>query len=183
MQRHESVHKFTQTNDDSHGFEQEAGQLYDLQGKAVDRLIVPVVAALRTLNFDTTASCQGHLDHGEPAPWVDVGVTPRRTELSDKAESRLRSTNLAEQARLLNLLDSFYRHNHVHSDVRLLALPFGVTGGFRITNQGAEVQVILPPSSRRKKLREYQREFQRFARFLTSRPPAVTKLERRRRFR
>jgi|SRR5579875_3073726 len=42
----------------------------DRWGKGVDALIVPVVAGLNLLGIKTIQSCEGHLDHGFPYPWV-----------------------------------------------------------------------------------------------------------------
>ena len=48
----------------------------DALGIPVDRLIRPTVVALRILGFRTIMSCQGHLDHGLKAPWIDIGTAP-----------------------------------------------------------------------------------------------------------
>jgi hypothetical protein len=154
----------------------EVAKLADLLGRRIDRGIAPAVTALRAHGFDTSSSCQGHMSWGMPAPSVDVGVVhlTKKQHLSpSKAErnslARMRSRNLREQRRMLALLDAFYRERATAVPVRLVVLPFGVFGGFTLTNQGAEVQPALPRSARQRRLREFQREFNRFADFLKAR--------------
>lgn len=135
----------------------------------IDPKIMSAVIALRAWHFATTASCQGHLSRGEPAPWIDIGVTPRPK--TPAGEKQLRRTNLHEQRRLLRLLDAFYRQHITETAVRLILTPFGF--GFQITNQGAEIQRIVSPKRRRRVLQDFQREFQAFADFLKSKASAL----------
>ncbi|GCE14804.1 hypothetical protein [Tengunoibacter tsumagoiensis] len=56
------------------GWNKQASQLAsvtDLTGKSIDPGILETVIALNLLGVETTSSCEGHLDHGTPAPWVD----------------------------------------------------------------------------------------------------------------
>lgn len=46
----------------------------DALGRGMDAGIIEAVTALRLLGFVTTGSCQGHLDHGLPGPWVDIAL-------------------------------------------------------------------------------------------------------------
>jgi len=38
----------------------------------VDGKIKPLVAALRWHGFPTTMSCEGHMDRGNPFPWIEI---------------------------------------------------------------------------------------------------------------
>jgi hypothetical protein len=40
----------------------------------VDRGILDTVVAINLKGIPTTSSCEGHLDHAYPAPWVDIGA-------------------------------------------------------------------------------------------------------------
>lgn len=48
-------------------------QIRDKPGQTIDQGILQTVIALNANNIPTLASCEGHLDHGEPFPWVDIG--------------------------------------------------------------------------------------------------------------
>lgn len=52
----------------------EVDQITDRLGKPIDPGIRETVIGLMASGFDTEQSCEGHLDHGIPAPWVDIGV-------------------------------------------------------------------------------------------------------------
>ncbi len=54
----------------------ETNQLADRLGLGIDDGIKETVAALRMHGFDTTGSCEGHLDHGLAYPWIDIGLSP-----------------------------------------------------------------------------------------------------------
>jgi hypothetical protein len=47
--------------------------IVDKLGEPIDNGIKESVIALNAHNFGTMASCEGHLDHGFPYPWVDIG--------------------------------------------------------------------------------------------------------------
>ncbi len=49
------------------------GKIVDGMGLEIDSDIRHAVAALNAAGFVTTASCAGHLDHGLPYPWIDIG--------------------------------------------------------------------------------------------------------------
>ncbi|TSC81887.1 MAG: Uncharacterized protein G01um101419_720 [Parcubacteria group bacterium Gr01-1014_19] len=55
--------------------EAEVDQIGDKLGMGVDRRIKPVVRGLMANGFQTTMSCEGHVnrdDHGYPWPWVTI---------------------------------------------------------------------------------------------------------------
>src|SRR5574337_784377 len=59
-------------------------RIIDGLGKHVDRGIKETVTAFMVHDIPTNASCEGHLDHGLPYPWIDVpGSTP---ELEEKEQ-------------------------------------------------------------------------------------------------
>jgi hypothetical protein len=105
--------------------------------KPVDILIRPTVVALRALGFRTTASCDGHLDHGLKAPWVDIGTPPSNLRVALKAAGegspeafklksemkRLRHDNLEMQQRLIDLLTIFINSDPHLSLPKILSQP------------------------------------------------------------
>src|SRR5260370_29918875 len=44
----------------------------DRLGMPIDAGIFETVVVLNALGIHTMASCEGHLDHGLPCPWVDI---------------------------------------------------------------------------------------------------------------
>src|SRR5689334_14553390 len=58
-------------------WEQIAARFYtatDKIGMRIDSGILETVIALNVLGIETSASCEGHLDHGVGAPWIDIEV-------------------------------------------------------------------------------------------------------------
>ena len=64
-------------------------QTTDSLGMPIDPGIFNTVVYLNALNITTAASCEGHLDHGIAAPWVDIRTpnTKQFNELEDRAHS------------------------------------------------------------------------------------------------
>ncbi len=54
----------------------------DQLGKKLDPKIKDVVVSLWSAGFETTGSCEGHLDWGLKGPWVDIGKNPTDEDLS-----------------------------------------------------------------------------------------------------
>jgi hypothetical protein len=46
----------------------------DRIGMPIDEGIFETVVALNALDIPTSMSCEGHLDHGLPYPWIDVNT-------------------------------------------------------------------------------------------------------------
>src|SRR6266571_1101863 len=57
-------------------------RITDKLGKPVDPGILETVAALNALGIPTTASCEGHVDWGTEAPWIDIASNDPRTNVS-----------------------------------------------------------------------------------------------------
>lgn len=52
----------------------EINKITDALGKGIDEGVKETVIALNVLGINTTQSCEGHLDWGISAPWVDIGA-------------------------------------------------------------------------------------------------------------
>ena len=151
----------------------------DKVGRGIDNGIKESIIVLQVLGFVTTASCEGHTDHGPAAPWIDIGEKVPREILIRKRESKgilndddagkIRSVtkkNLKGQIRLMQLLDEFYEERKVSYDVRLLIEKFGIYGNSWLKNAGEIFQQIRPKERKEKKLKRYQREMNDFTEFL-----------------
>lgn len=54
--------------------EREVEEWADATGKGIDEEIKKSVVAFSMMEFPTSASCEGHLDSGIPAPWVEISA-------------------------------------------------------------------------------------------------------------
>ena len=170
----------------------------DRLGKHVDPGIVETVVVLNLHGISTRQSCEGHLDHGTRAPWVDVrdmGIVERQDEVvrmfqrasqmrqqqgndsseavqlyqeAQKAAEEVKRQNLVIRRTLMNYLAAFYEPRHVPFDVRLVIQARGY-GESRLESQGADFQETALPEMRESKLAEYQQEMQAFTAFLKER--------------
>jgi hypothetical protein len=155
---------------------QELEKESDNLGKKIEPKIIKTVAVLNALGFPTTAFCQGHNASRQAVCWIDIGKEiPKKLWRKVKGNDvlneipevkNLRKENLRLQKRLIKLLSKFYQKRRVPFDVQLTIQPRGVYGKFRLTNVGADIQEILPPAERKKKLKRCQKEMQEFTRFL-----------------
>ena len=171
-------------------------RMKDKLGKEVDPGIAETVVVLNLLGITTTQSCEGHLDHGTGAPWVDIEdtnaserssevnrlfqqalqlqrkqaqITNETVRLFDEAHQAKRDVkclHLAIRQKLLNYLASFYEHQQVPFDVRLVIQSRDTTGRTRLESQGADFQETASLEQRRLKLTAYQEEMRRFTLFL-----------------
>ena len=146
------------------------GNFGDKLGRRIDSKIRSSVIALQAFGFQTTASCQGHLNWGESYPWIEIGITPAKFPTialrRQGSSAAARRTNLRAQQLMLRLLDSYYRNRVVPSIIRLILVPRGIYGGFELRAQGSEIQLLLRKKVRKKELLHFQKEFEGFARFL-----------------
>jgi hypothetical protein len=91
----------------------------------IDEKIKPLVLELNRLGFPTSSSCEGHVDHGFPGPWISV--YPDETRI--KAES---------------LLAEFYSSRNSDPDIKISITPgngsFWIySGGERFINSKKEI--------------------------------------------
>lgn len=170
--------------------------LTDRLGKTVDEGILETVIALNVLGIETSASCEGHLDHGVAAPWIDIEARAGQEQSREVArlfsraraeqerlivpqqeidalfadahqeQNRVKRCHLAQRSILLDVLARFYLSRQVPYDVRLVILSRDTTGRARVESQGADFQSVMPEDVRAQRLRAYQAEMQVFTAFL-----------------
>lgn len=161
----------------------------DKTGYPVDAGIKAAVVSVLAHGFRTEGSCEGHLDHGVAAPWIDLfenlparyftllkkhGLPhkPGRPPQVDDVFAAypelvaLRDTNLREQQRFLLLLTDFYREHPGADDSRLSLIEIGCYGAVRLQSAGAGNQAQRTSSEQAAKLSTYQHEMQNFATWL-----------------
>lgn len=167
----------------------------DKLGLPIDEGIKETVTVLNALGIATRASCEGHLDFGTCAPWVDIASTDPRTDVSivklsqeaqrkcdenkkteqeirvifaevHKARCVVKAYHIEERRKLLAYLAEFYEDRCVPYDRRLIIRPLGTDGKSRLESQGADCQEVASPEEKVQKLAEYQREMQDFTTFL-----------------
>lgn len=153
----------------------------DKLGKRIDSGIFETVVILTMLEFCTTASCEGHIDWGIAAPWVDIDppgdVEALREQMrsASKEEAReisngLKSKQLEVFQSLSSLLERFYRqssHGYIPHHQILIARPWAA-GRIRLESIGVELQAIESNQIKKQKLEAYQGEMFAFTTFLKS---------------
>jgi hypothetical protein len=159
-------------------------QITDSLGSSIDPGIFETVVALNLLGFPTVMSCEGHLDHGVGAPWIDIeppGVEALRQAIRHRENGEAADTlreevvHLRQEARaqqlhlrrqLLPYLEAFYQEHLAPFDRRLILLSSEWLGRTRLVSQGAEFQEITDPTERKHTLHIYQAEMRTFTMFL-----------------
>jgi hypothetical protein len=173
----------------------EAAKITDRLGKPIDKGIFEAVVALNVLDINTTGSCEGHLEHGTGAPYIDIkagGLEDlelkvdqafERAQSSEDKEDippetkkrlfeeyhalrrELQKRHLEETQKLFGPLEDFYRDRQVPYDTRLILRVFG-RGTTRVESQGALFQETADEKVKQDKLSEYQKEMAAFSAFL-----------------
>lgn len=114
----------------------------------LDPRIENVVLALNERGVHTTQSCEGHLGHGLPYPWVRVEE--------------------ADCEALQKLLGAFYQQHPMVYD-RVLTIECLLADEYMLRPHGGILQESRASSEREERLTEYQAEMQCFAEWLRDR--------------
>jgi hypothetical protein len=59
-----------------------------------------VLRELSSDHIETIASCEGHLDHGLPYPWIDIQIRPSEVEKLEQERSDIQK-QISDEERLL----------------------------------------------------------------------------------
>jgi uncharacterized protein (UPF0248 family) len=142
----------------------------------VDNGIKETLVGLTVHDINTSGSCEGHIDRGTLAPYVDI-ETKEAAELYQKAKEmsdeeakesilkEIKYKNLEERKKLLTLLEDFYDERHVPLHQMLMIESYGHKRG-RLQSQGADLQKIEDSETQQQRLREYQEEMNAFSEYL-----------------
>ena len=152
-------------------------RVVDRIGTRIDKGIMETVIALNASGIYTTASCEGHLDHGAAYPWIDIGYTDadaleqkillslsegkRESKETKQLQQKYRLSHLQEEQKLVTLLEAFYQHHPFNYDRHLSIWRFP-KGEARLQSHGAEYQQFRSSEEKALKLKEYQEEMQAF---------------------
>jgi hypothetical protein len=98
----------------------------------IDEKIRGLVLILNARGIPTTGSCEGHIDHGSPAPWVKI--TPPGGEKNSRNHRKPKVVEGHFREKVLRYLDELYKHRHVPRDVRIVI--DHARAGFWIHNGG-----------------------------------------------
>ncbi len=159
-------------------------RVVDRIGERIDLGIMDAVVSCNATGLYTTASCEGHLDHGLAYPWIDVSceeaedlahriaVLLHTGKREDAETKRLMQEHryllLQGEQRLVAQLHSFYQSRPFDYDRHLSIWSFG-NGKPRLQSHGAEYQQFRDDAEKTQKLKEYQGEMAAFASFLKER--------------
>ncbi len=168
--------------------------IVDKLGKPIDDGILQSVVALNAFGINTRQSCEGHLDWGIGAPWIDIEATntnQHNVRLRELAEARIAERahgalqrlaqskpdeikqlqqditqqNLRERQKLVGYLDEFYQNHLAPFDQRLI-LQSQALGATRLQSQGADFQEFAATQDKATKLKSFQVEMRAFGDFL-----------------
>jgi hypothetical protein len=155
--------------------ERTVDSIRDKLEKRIDSNIKETVIALRALHINTTQSCEGHLNRGTYAPYIDIeavesGELNKKLKLASKDEAlvivhEIEYKNLIERKKLLKHLEEFYTGRDVLFQQRLIVK--GLARGWsRLESQGGDLQKIASADEKKVNLLKYQEEMNAFTEFL-----------------
>jgi len=102
----------------------------------IDDKIQDLVSALNLRGIPTTGSCEGHIDHGSPAPWIKITTPDEPINARQDTEEYRRWKNKDREIRLktVRLLNEFYKNHSISEDLRFVIED--ANSGFWIHNGG-----------------------------------------------
>ena len=190
---HRAERKFMQKQNNLQKLYRYFSGVGDKLGMGIDQEILETVVVFNALEIPTSASCEGHTDHGINGPWVDIeskdiellneqikkilveiDIKEKSEASKEEVEKMLlklhkldqirKNKNLEIVKRILNDLELFYKNKEISFDKRLIIIFYGSFA--RIISQGADMQDLEPARFRQEKLLEYQKEMKSFTKFL-----------------
>ena len=159
----------------------------DALGLPIDECILEVVVALNACGLPTAASCAGHLDHGEGAPWIMIeppAVAGLRAQITilqalhtpgqwspvveEMVHLAATARTLQQEPRrtLAGHVRQFYQQRVTDQDSRLRLMHREWLGRTELSPSGINRQRRRAPAERAAKLAVYQEEMQAFGAFL-----------------
>ncbi len=124
----------------------------DKLGTGIDENIKDLTITMRAFGFNTSQSCEGHIDHGYPYPWIEI-----RNEDPDKS--------LLEELRMTNFVEEFYEKRISYKYARIVV--FHYKNRFRVQTYVKEAFQKIANSEDYNLFKENcSREMKDFAEFL-----------------
>lgn len=90
--------------------EQATSRITDALGCSIDAGILPVVVAFNALNATTEGSCEGHLDHGTLAPYIDFAADIDEQKLAEVMRKIFEAQQERKRGHLSD--DLYYQRYH-----------------------------------------------------------------------
>ncbi len=172
----------------------EIDQIADKLGKGIDVNIKETIIVFHVFNINTDGSCEGHIDRGTFAPYIDIiskdtaALDKQLKEISGNLEKskdtpdfqlmleaakektkeiykQIEYKNLEERKKVMSYLEEFYQDRNVPYHQRLI-LEGLARGWTRLESQGVDLQKIENDEVKQQRLLEYQDEMQAFTKFL-----------------
>lgn len=160
-------------------------EITDSLDMPLDKKIIPLVAILRELEFNTTASCAGHLDGR--TPWIDIRAhqeshisyldTAKHARSSEKKLREIKKKiileNNKERSRLSNYLKEFYLKRSIEDKFQLITEQIGVRGfgGFRLHVKCSDSIDLISQNEPKVLMRRIRKEFYEFTEFIYRKLP------------
>lgn len=158
----------------------EATRFTDRLGRGLDPGIRDTVIALNMLGVSTTQSCEGHLDHGRPYPWVTfdsaeakalfqqsgVAFANEQFEDAHALKHRAEAEQAYDQRKVIEALTAFYATFRQVPQDRMLIVYARYAGTSILEPQGAMCLIGQSHEVQTRKLAEYQAEMHTFTTFL-----------------
>ncbi|HSX14708.1 MAG TPA: hypothetical protein VLE72_02250 [Candidatus Saccharimonadales bacterium] len=139
----------------------EVDQIADKLGTPIDDRIKETVVALKLNGFETSGSCEGHLD-GFPLPYVDIETDePEGWRDNPVLQAQWRERNLQQRARFEPILVEFNQHRDPNH--RLGLQERGIYGAFKVQPGSTPDEVTA------EQLTAYQEDMAAFSRYLIDR--------------
>lgn len=146
-------------------------------GMPIDEEIVETVAIMRLMGINTTMSCGGHLDRVTGGPYIMFspreakqwqeecrGIEDKMSPAYKHAYDMARKASLAEQSKLMKLLEEYYSNHQALYPQMLVAHNY--VFGNRLYCQGVELANIASPAEQKQILADNLKEMKDFTEFL-----------------
>lgn len=106
----------------------------DVNGCKMESRIIKTVVALNLLKIPTLSSCEGHLDHGLPNPWIDIVAVnkPEKQFLGTEETSEYKKwqkENKILTEIVTNLINEFYSGLKSNEQVKISIKSLGYLAG------------------------------------------------------
>ena len=149
----------------------------DRLGMGIDEAILPVVVGLWAHGIQTTGSCEGHTNRGEPYPWIRIGIFPPAEwgEMNiwwndEEKQKYLSRRNKPMLLKLSKLLKEFYTDRKItYEDQLIIAGVNGHSGESHLQALEADWMFLLSKAECKKRTVAHKKEMQRFGEFLKER--------------
>jgi hypothetical protein len=147
-------------------------KIKDGTSSPVDEGIKEAQTSFMALDFPVNESCEGHLDHGEPFPWIDINYPLPDEWWEDKKvreemKDKIMSAHKEWREKIDKLLEEFYNNRLTDPGLKITMKDQGIFGAFRLQSAEAEKAADNPAEDfKKQKLEAFRKEMKDFADFL-----------------